>query len=170
MTAARDRAGDDAEQAHRGEQQRAEREAGDQHRADALLAKRVADDVVHRAHVREREPRIDAPDRGPDFRDQRVRVAAVRTHEGQRAVAPVLGANEELRPAVLMHVVEPRLLDDADDGERLFVAERNLRAERAAAGKELSREMRSISASRTPSRRARSNARPATTRMPMTST
>ena len=44
VTAPRHGPGDDAEQPHRGEEQRAEREAGNEHRADALLAQRVADD------------------------------------------------------------------------------------------------------------------------------
>jgi hypothetical protein len=61
------------------------------------------------------------------------------SHERERAVSPVLGAQEDLRAPVLMNVVEPRLLDDAHDGDRLIV-EWNLRAERAAGRKELSRD------------------------------
>lgn len=65
-----------------------------------------------------------------------MRVPRRTQHEGQAAIAPVLGADEELWTTVLMDVVQPRLLDDAHDGQRL-IAERNLRAERAAPGKEL---------------------------------
>jgi hypothetical protein len=49
-----------------------------------------------------------------------------------------------------MDIVEPGLIDDADDRERL-IAKRDLRAERAAGWIEVFLERRSLNTSRTPS-------------------
>jgi hypothetical protein len=50
----------------------------------------------------------------------------------RRSASPTTSSKEDLRATVLMHVVEPRLIDDADDRDRLIGVERNLCAERAA--------------------------------------
>ena len=74
-------------------------------------------------------------------------------HERQRAVAPVLGTHEELRTAVLMDVVQPSLLDDADDRQRT-IAERIFAPSGLPVGKNCLARRPSINASRTSSRRA----------------
>src|SRR6185436_11535109 len=111
-------------------------------RADALLPERVADDLVHRPQLRQREPRIDAPNRRSHVGGDRVRIAPRAQHERQRARAVVLRAEVELRAAVLMHVVQASLIDDADDGQRGVLSGWNLRAERTAGRKTLLRENR----------------------------
>src|SRR5262245_62274249 len=142
MPAARHRTGHDTEKTHRRQEQRADGEARKKDGADPLPANRVIDYFVHGADIRERETRIDLTNHGTDVRHQALRVAPGPDDERKRPVSRTLRSEIDLGAAVLMHVVESRLIDDANDGQHILavVAERNLRADRPTAREELSRE------------------------------
>jgi CubicO group peptidase (beta-lactamase class C family) len=136
VTAFRHGSRDHAEQTHRGEQQRAEREGADHGRARPLLSKCVANDFLHRARITNSDTGVDISNCRPHLRHQRSGIArgAERVVEG--SIAPVLGPDVDLRTAVLMNVVKPRLPHDSDDGEGTVSEERDLHSDRIAAGKE----------------------------------
>ena len=112
---------------------------------------------------------VDLSHRGSHLREQRLRFARGAQRVEQRPVSRIFGAEVDLWAAVLMDVVEPGLLDHADDRQRDVGAERNLRAERVAAGKEPPGESRVDERLADAGGRERSNVRPATIRMPITS-
>jgi hypothetical protein len=130
------RARDDAVEAHGREEQRAEREPGEEHRAQARLLQRPAHDLVHRPELRDRELRVHPPHRGPHLRHQPRERAVAAQREAERVLRVVLVAQVDLRPAVLVDVVVPRVLHDADDAERV-APEVERRPDRAAGREEL---------------------------------
>jgi hypothetical protein len=93
-------------------------------------------------------------------------VAAQR--EAERVLRVVLVAQVDLRPAVLVDVVVPRVLHDADDAERV-VPKWSVAPTAPPVGKNCRASVRSITASRTPRVGVGANARPARTRMPSAS-
>ena len=122
------------EQPHGHQQQGADREAANQYGADAWLTHRVVHDLVHRPDLRDGDPRIHLQDRTGHFGNQRFRFALRANDEARGVRRPVLCAEVHLWPAILMEVVEPCLLHDADDRQRLPV-EGERRAERRASGR-----------------------------------
>ena len=64
-----DRARDDTEETHGGEEQRAPRERADRHRARALRTQHVSDDLFHRLDVAHRDARLDLPQRRASLRE-----------------------------------------------------------------------------------------------------
>ncbi len=136
VTTAHHGSGHDGVQAHRGEEQRAQREGGEEHSADALAPQRAVDQLFHRPDLRGHEPRVDAPYRQTHVRDQRARVPVRPQHE-RLVPNKTLRADEELRAPILMDVVQPRLPHHAHDRERT-VPDPYLRPDRARRRKELS--------------------------------
>ena len=110
--------GNQPEQPHRDQQQGSECKACDEHGADARLPQRVGHDLVHRPHLGYGNTWIHLPDGASHVRNQRPRIAPGLEDEERCVRASILGPQDDLRPPVPMQLVEPGLLDNADDRHR----------------------------------------------------
>jgi len=117
VTPPRHRPRDHAEQTHRRQQQRADREGAGQSRADCLWAERLIDEVLHSPRIADCNPRIQTMHGRLNLGQQRMRFARCAHDEEQRPDAEVVGSNQKLRPPVGMKIIEPGLIDNADDRE-----------------------------------------------------
>ena len=110
---AHDRRGDDAKEPHRRQQQRRQREAGDEHDAQPLLPHRFCDQRLHLTHVGECELRIHLPQRGSHLRHeiQGRRACPEQPGEVRRGLVP----DVDLEATVAVEVVVAGVVDDTHD-------------------------------------------------------